>query len=381
MTEPTTERLRIGVVTDTPIDARHLEGIGACADLVLLTPQSLVKPANVWPTETAVRLVRLRGGRATFPFRLAAHLRRHRRDLDAVLVVDDLTAALGANLARLAAGPPVVILLGRPVLEYVRCQRRPGPRWLGRYALAWLLVQLNDRLADGIETVSHHVADEVRSRNDRVEVIAAYGVDVDAFGVQIDRDEARARLGLPLSRPVVLWRSRVAPEKDPATFVEAIGVLRRTGRELTAVYQGGEHEAMGAIADDHGVDIHLADRVDDLHDMVWWYRAADVVVQTSHAEGLGMSPLEALACETPVVATDVGGLPEALDHGRCGILVPPGDVAATADAIGRLLDDPDLRTAFGRNGREHVVTNFRDSDMFRARLQLLAAVAHRGAKR
>jgi glycosyltransferase involved in cell wall biosynthesis len=81
----------------------------------------------------------------------------------------------------------------------------------------------------------------------------------------------------------------------------------------------------------------------------------DCFVVPSHAEAFGQTAIEAMACGTAVIGTDVGGLREALDHGRAGRLVPAGDVPAIAAAIHQLADDPVTRAAFADLGRKHVM--------------------------
>ena len=85
------------------------------------------------------------------------------------------------------------------------------------------------------------------------------------------------------------------------------------------------------------------------------YSAMDCFVVPSRAEAFGQTAIEAMACGTAVIGTDVGGLSEALDHGRAGRLVPVGDVAAIAAAIHQLADDPVTRAAFADLGRKHVM--------------------------
>jgi glycosyltransferase involved in cell wall biosynthesis len=89
-----------------------------------------------------------------------------------------------------------------------------------------------------------------------------------------------------------------------------------------------------------------------------------------HTEGLGMVLLEAAACGTPVVGSDVGGIPEALDDGRTGLLVPPDDPNALAKALMFLADHDDKATQMGRAGRDWVARNF-DVDRQTAKLELL----------
>jgi glycosyltransferase involved in cell wall biosynthesis len=85
------------------------------------------------------------------------------------------------------------------------------------------------------------------------------------------------------------------------------------------------------------------------------YSAMDCFVVPSRAEAFGQTAIEAMACGTAVIGTDVGGLREALDHGRAGRLVPAGDIPAIAAAIHQLADDPDTRAAFADLGRKHVM--------------------------
>ena len=79
-----------------------------------------------------------------------------------------------------------------------------------------------------------------------------------------------------------------------------------------------------------------------------YYRAAAVSVVPSLEEGFGIPAAEAMGCEVPVVASDAGGLPEVVEHGVTGLVVPRGDTAALAQAIGSLLDDPERRQTDGR---------------------------------
>ncbi len=168
----------------------------------------------------------------------------------------------------------------------------------------------------------------------------------------------RARLGLPLGDRIVFFSSRVAPEKDAATVLRAIGLLGAAGRSVRLLHLSGGHAEFAAMANSLGVASRVisADAVAPFAQLADHYRASDVCVQASREEGLGFSPLEALACGVPVVASSVGGLRDTIRDGDTGWSVPVGDERAMADAIATIFDDPveaARRTARGRAMVQH----------------------------
>jgi len=151
--------------------------------------------------------------------------------------------------------------------------------------------------------------------------------------------------------------------------VAALGLLRSRGVPVRLEVFGGDpqpplgeasdRERLLWAAEELGVQDSLVVRghvpsellVDEL-------RSADVLLHSSLSEGVPTVVLEAMACELPVVVTDVGGVREAVTDGVEGLLVPPRDPAALADALERLWLDPDLRARLGRAGRERVLREF-----------------------
>jgi glycosyltransferase involved in cell wall biosynthesis len=87
-------------------------------------------------------------------------------------------------------------------------------------------------------------------------------------------------------------------------------------------------------------------------------RETDVFVMASFAEGVPVVLMEAMASGVPVVSSNIAGIPELVDDGVSGRLVPPGDAAAVATAVAQLLSDPDLRARFGAAGRAKVEREF-----------------------
>jgi len=169
------------------------------------------------------------------------------------------------------------------------------------------------------------------------------------------RQEVRAELGLPLNAPVAGAVSRLDPVKGVCFLIQALA--RLDGVRLAIAGDGPERAALEALAERLGVAgrVHWLGQRGDVQRLL---PAFDLFVQPSLHEGLPNTVLEAMAAGLPVVATGVGGTPEAVVDGVTGLLVGPGDPEMLARAISRLLDDPATRQAMGQAGRERVVQHF-----------------------
>ena len=217
-------------------------------------------------------------------------------------------------------------------------------------------------------------------------------------------DEA-ARLGLDPAKATVI-RPAVdpgffePPEKAPSTdgplrlvgagsliwrkgfeyALRALAELKRRGRSvhLTLVGEGQDRQRLLFAIDDLGLqnEVVLAGRRKpaELRDLL---QAADVFLLPSVSEGISNAALEAMACGLPVVASDCGGMKEAIEDGRNGFLVRPRDPVAIADAVERLAVDTDLREALGRAARQRVERDFSLSDQVAAFDELLCGLVEK----
>ncbi|HEX4667112.1 MAG TPA: glycosyltransferase [Chthoniobacterales bacterium] len=193
------------------------------------------------------------------------------------------------------------------------------------------------------------------------------GIDLEVFRAG-DPAAARARLDLPADADVLLFTALSIREnvwKDYRTLRTTIARLgeRGTLRPLIflAVGEDAPNEKIGRA------EIRFVPFMEDPRRVAEFYQAADLYLHAARADTFPTSILEALACATPVVATAVGGIAEQIVDGETGILTPPGDAGAMAEAIAGLLDNPERRQAMstraeaaGRRlfGRERMVRDY-----------------------
>ena len=157
--------------------------------------------------------------------------------------------------------------------------------------------------------------------------------------------------------PLVIGVGRLAAPKDPLTLVEALQRLERGSFRALLVGDGPLREDVTAAVHGAGLedDVVLAGERRGLGALL---AGADVFVLASRSEGLPISVLEAMAAGLPVVASDVGGVAEAVVDGKTGLLVPPGDSGALAEALHALLGDPASRRTMGAAGRARARAHF-----------------------
>jgi len=360
-------------VVESGTDVRLVEGLAESFDLTVLARriQGGVEVSQV--PEGAIRIITGPSSRVRFALAVAGHLAARTRAYDRVIVQGYGLAALAANLIGRFARVPVTMLVCSPVESYYRCRRDArDPRHPYRpLALAGLvlLARANARLGRHYVVLSRYLEQVVRGHGTRaaVHVVPVYGVDTDLFRPSREpRHVLRAKLGLPHEAALAFFSSRIAPEKDGATVLEALRLLRKEGRDVRLLHRSGGYREFVSLAEQHGVaDAVIAtDAAHPVRELPASYQASDLCIQASRDEGLGFSPLEALACEVPVVATAVGGLRETIVDGVTGWTYPLGDAGALAAAMAALLDHPDEALRRARAGRAMVMERFERRAVF-----------------
>jgi glycosyltransferase involved in cell wall biosynthesis len=201
-------------------------------------------------------------------------------------------------------------------------------------------------------------------------------------GIDLDRVEAappaklHEELWLPHNAPIVGNVAALVPHKGQRHLVEAAAIVVKAVPDARFVIAGeGElRPALEKQIKDHHLEKH-AFLTGFRPDVLSVHKAFDIFVMSSVTEGLGTSLLDAMACAKPIVATTAGGMPEVVEDGKTGLLVPPRDHQAMADAIVTLLADGRARAAMGAAGAARVRARFSAERMVQETLALYRRVA------
>jgi glycosyltransferase involved in cell wall biosynthesis len=291
------------------------------------------------------------GGRNDFSPRDIWRVRRlmRRRGIDVVVTKLNRGIRLSGTAAILAGGRPVVLAH----MGLMEAKRGWGSQMAYRLLLA------------GVQVPCRSIRDAlIRDGGFRPEKIHVVPYGVDTESIKPDEPEGRrvrAELGLS-DEPLAAMVARLDAQKGHEVFLDALSELDRV--HALIIGTGALANRLKARAEECG----LCDRVRFLGhraDVPRLLQAADVLVLSSHDEGLPYVVLEAMAVGLPVVATRVGGLEEAVQDGRTGLLVPPGSATALAGALRSILDGPDRSKAYGEAGRRRAIEAFQQSGMVR----------------
>jgi len=239
-------------------------------------------------------------------------------------------------------------LVGRPVVWHVRVAERDH-----------LLDRLLVRLARAVIVSSKAVGRRFAWAPPRKVRCIPNGVDLARFSLRDPPSGLRASLGVPEHTPVVGSVGRFVAYKGYADLLEAARLVEKAmpGVHWVLVGDGELREALEAQSRALGMEaqVHFGGWREDIPDIL---AACDLFVLPSLSEHFGRVLIEAMAMARPIVATGAGGVPEIVTHGETGLLVPPAQPEALAEAVLTLLEDPAQAARLGRAGRRRVETEF-----------------------
>lgn len=178
---------------------------------------------------------------------------------------------------------------------------------------------------------------------------------------------------------VVTLVSRMLWDKGVLELVESARILKRRGVEARVRLVGDPDPENPASIEESQLELWRSEGIIEwmghCKDVARAWAESHIAVLPSYREGLPKSLLEAAACGRPIVATDVPGCREIVDHGVNGLLIPPKDAQALSDAIQRLIEQPDLRRRMGERGRARVVELFTEERVVQETLAVYRSIA------
>jgi glycosyltransferase involved in cell wall biosynthesis/pimeloyl-ACP methyl ester carboxylesterase len=288
--------------------------------------------------------------------RLARYLRRRRIQ---ILHSYNFYSNVFAIPAAWLAGVPVIVASIRDRGVYLTTAQRHVQRWICRLA---------DCVLVNAESIKEWLADDGYDPSNIV--VIRNGVDFSPFDHPGTTD-IRRELNIPADAPIVTMVARLNSKKGVDDFIQAAAMVTGDRPDARYLIVGQAYvSSRGSMSEDIAYRQTLIDEAarmglqDKLHligyrsDVPALLSETAVSVLPSHSEGLSNTLLESMAAGVPVVATRVGGTPEVVDHGATGLLVPPSDPHALAEALRRLLIDRDLAARLGAAGYRSVRERF-----------------------
>ncbi|MDI6701689.1 glycosyltransferase family 4 protein [Methanothermobacter wolfeii] len=226
------------------------------------------------------------------------------------------------------------------------------------------LLQLTLRSSDRIITPSPYVYNESEMINEFIErtVWIPPGVDTEVY--KPGKGDWKSKYGLPENSKIILFvgaMNRGHTHKGVDVLLKAFSMIKDEDTYLVLAGTGDMIPDYKRISESLGIiNRTLFTGFIDEETLIDLYRASDMLVlpTLNIAEGFGMVLIEANACGKPVIGSRVGGIKYVIKDGETGLLVPPGDPEALADAIRRLIEDPEKAEVMGQNGRKMVEKNY-----------------------
>lgn len=277
----------------------------------------------------------------------------HREQIQILHAFDFYTSVFAVPAARLA-GVPVVLASRRELLNL----RSPWQRRAIRVAC-----RLATRVIVNSSAAGRDLAGLESGSGRRIDVLPNC-INLQEFEPKLSSQEVRRELGLSPESLVIGALGNLRPEKDLETFLLAARDILNAipSAEFLVIGDGPARNKLKRLAD----DLHLSESVhflkerSDVPDLL---ATLDILVMSSYTESFPNAILEAMARGKPVVATNVGGIPELVEEAQTGFLVPARDPKAIAERVLYLCRDPARRLQMGRAARARVKSNFTVRDV------------------
>lgn len=287
--------------------------------------------------------------------------------IDAVITVGAGDKMFWGRLAARRAGVPVILSA---------LHSTGWPDGVGR--LNRMLTGITDGFIAVAKDHARYQIEQERFPESKVFMIPN-GIDTDRFQFdQTARNQWREKCGIPADSPVMGIVAALRSEKNHAQFIDAAAIVlkEQANAHFVIAGEGPERELIESKIAEHKIEanVHLLGSIDDIPGVL---SMIDIFTLTSHNEASPVSILEAMSCERPVVAPNVGSIHESVLEQKTGFLVEAGDTEATADRWLRLIGDSDLQKQMGAAARQHVIANGSLESMTNGYMELVEKIYSR----
>jgi glycosyltransferase involved in cell wall biosynthesis len=314
---------RVLFLVEGNTDIRFVTGLCEISSLTMALPAATYNRGDlkerIRESGAQLQVDELAGGRILFQFSSLLHVLRRARDFDIILCQEVLRGALSGTLAGALTNTPVITYMGISPLEYFRCRRErgqigPWKAWAGETFIRFLMSS-NGALTTRCLVMGPYLRGISLPYCKRTEIGLYYGVDTELYAPVDDarRLALRKKLNLPADKFIIFLSSRISHEKDPETVLRAAMLARKNGLDAVVINLGGGYQDFLKLGRSLGLEqpeewVLGRPAAHPMKDLAEYYQASDCLAQASLAEGLGLSPMEALASGIPAVCTAVGGL-------------------------------------------------------------------------
>lgn len=381
----TSRALKVLFVVEGFSDIRFVTGLSEICELTMVVPARQYHQSGLHQrllmSGSNVNVDLVQGGRLRYQAACFSYLLKRAREFDVILSQEILRGSFNSCIIGRLYNKPVVTYMNIPPVEYFRCRReRKQCSWIRAQvgeAVIRFLIWTSAKLASRCVAVGPYMADIASRQCSRVTMGFAYGVDTKFYSPvpESSRAQLRARLNLPADKFLILSGSRVSHEKDPETVLEAAALARSRGLDAIVLNLGGGYQEFLQVAQDLSLPDAQAwvlgrPAAHPMTELADYYRASDVVAQSSLDEGAGMTTLEALACGVPVVCTAVGGMARLMPgYAR---LTPRRDPQAMAEQFLWISTHREEAGAQALRGREYVCREWSRERAFTSLAAVLA---------
>lgn len=259
----------------------------------------------------------------------------------------------------------------------VRIHIFQGEVWASRRGLRRLALWLADHLTASLSTRAlavshserHFLINEGIINAKKIKVLGSgsiSGVDCERFRPnKAARAKLRNELNIPEASILLVFVGRLTKDKGVFELVKAFSTLVKSHRDIFLVLVGPDedgltHQLQTMINTEVAGQLKIAGFTQN---PAIFIAAADILCIPSYREGFGVVALEAAACQVPVVGSDIHGLRDAVIHEETGLLIELGNEDALLSALNRLIDNPNLRKAYGKRGRSRALEKFKTQNV------------------